>query len=350
MNLLVTGGAGYIGSHFCKLASRQAHHQVTVLDNLSMGKKEQVLFGPLEVADLRDRSAVREVVERVRPDAIVHFGAKAQVGESVLEPALYFQNNTAGTLNLAEAALDFGVERFVFSSTCATYGNAQTAMLSEDHPQNPINPYGTSKLLSEKILLDFHHTRKAAAQKSRPFKVACLRYFNVSGADPQGEVRELHEPETHLIPLLIQAFEQQKIFRINGDDYATADGTCIRDYVDVMDLAAVHLAALDYLGFHELLISNVGAGKGYSVKEVLDSFKRVYSGLPQIEVGPRRPGDPAQLVSDSKYFRSWCQVPFKTLEDSIRSVRDGDASAKQRAAVGAGLGGLISKEPNGEIK
>lgn len=327
MKLLVTGGAGYIGSHFCKLASRTAGVQITVLDNLSMGRKEQAAFGPLEVVDLRDRDAVREVVGRVRPEAIVHFAAKAQVGESVQEPTMYFQNNTVGTINLAEAAVDFGVERFVFSSTCATYGMAQTPVLTEDHPQNPINPYGTSKLLSEKVLLDLQ--KFSQGKTGRPFKVACLRYFNVSGSDPEGQVREIHEPETHLIPLLIQAFEEKKTFRINGEDYPTPDGTCIRDYVDVFDLASVHLAALDYLKTHDLLISNVGSGKGYSVKEVLSSFQSVYSGLPKIEVGPRRPGDPAQLVSDSKYFRSWCKVSFKSLEESIRSVREGNENARK---------------------
>ncbi len=316
--LLVTGGAGFIGSHFCKRAALEGH-TIVVFDNLSTGHESFAKFGRLEVGDLKDSCFVHDTFEKVRPDVVVHFAAKALVGESMAQPLQYYHDNVVGTFNLIEASLRVGVEKFIFSSSCATYGTPTTGLIQESHPQLPINPYGQSKLMGERMLLDA--SRLAAKESAKRMRVALLRYFNVVGADVEGQLYEKHNPETHIVPLLMQALQDKKSFRINGDDYSTPDGTCIRDYVDVTDLAQVHLLAISELDQREELISNVGTGEGYSVKDVLRIFQEVHGQLQKVEVGPRRPGDPPTLVADSRHFRNWYHLPMKTLKSSIESVR-----------------------------
>lgn len=309
MNILVTGGAGYIGSHFCKAANK-AGHKLFVVDDLSSGHKEFVKWGTLFQNSIADAEAIKKIVNENAVEAVVHFAAKSIVSESVLEPELYHQNNVEGTKALLGALESTQVKYFIFSSTAATYGEPLTDLISEKTPQSPVNPYGHTKLACEKMLL---------AQKK--MRVGILRYFNVIGQDPQGEVFENHQPETHLIPNIIKAKELGSSFGLFGQDYLTADGTCIRDYVDVNDLALVHLEALRHIAMSPMpLISNVGRGKGESIKQVLSAFEKVFGGLPQIVVKARRPGDPPRLVASDKFFRTWCAVPLRSLEDSLRTL------------------------------
>jgi len=312
MKLLVTGGAGYIGSHFCKAAAK-AGHEVVVIDNLSTGHKEFVKWGPLVEGDLRDVDVVESTLREFRIEAVVHFAAKALVGESMAHPELYYSNNTAGMVSLLEALRRADVTTLLFSSSCATYRVATAETMNEQHPQKPINPYGRSKLQCEEMALDFH--------KLLGLRVGMLRYFNVMGQDPAGEVYEDHDPETHIIPNILKALNNNKTFYVFGDDYPTPDGTCVRDYVDVTDLALVHLAALEQLKINPLLISNVGVGRGYSVKEVFAAFESVFGQAPEIEVQKRRPGDPPLLVADATHFRSWYNKPMKTLEQSLATLK-----------------------------
>jgi len=292
MNILVTGGAGYIGSHACKALALAGHTPITY-DNLVYGHRDAVQWGPLEQGDTTDRARLDDVLDRHRPDAVLHFAAYAYVGESVENPGKYWHNNVHGTLVLLEALRDHGVGRFVFSSTCATYGEPQTIPMTESHPQWPINPYGWTKLAVERMLADFH-----AAHGLRSI---ALRYFNAAGADPEAETGEDHDPETHLIPLVLDAaIGRREKITVFGDDYATPDGTCIRDYIHVTDLADAHLRALDWLGNNDTATAfNLGNGQGFSVNEVIDTARRVTGKAIQAELGPRRPGDPPRLVGDS---------------------------------------------------
>jgi UDP-arabinose 4-epimerase len=289
-NVLVTGGAGYIGSHTCKALSA-AGYQPIVYDNLVYGHDWAVKWGPLEEGDTGDIDRVVQVIEKYRPLAVVHFAAYAYVGESVENPGKYYRNNVMGTLGLLEAMQRCGVDRFVFSSTCATYGMPKTELIAEDHPQKPINPYGHSKLMVEQILRDF--------DEAFGLKSISLRYFNAAGADPDGEIGEDHDPETHLIPLVLDAAAGKRPhITIFGDDYDTPDGTCIRDYIHVSDLADAHILALSVLdrgrGTDTI---NLGVGAGYSVQEVID-IARIVTGREIVcENGARRPGDPSRLVS-----------------------------------------------------
>jgi UDP-glucose-4-epimerase GalE len=310
MNILVTGGAGYIGSHFCK-AANLAGHKLFVVDDLSTGHKEFVKWGTFYHNSIADVAVIKNICTEKGIEAVVHFAAKSIVSESVLEPELYQQNNVEGTKALLSALEGTSVKYFIFSSTAATYGEPLTDVISEKTPQNPINPYGQTKLECEKLIL---------AQKK--LKIGILRYFNVVGQDPQGEIYEKHLPETHLIPNIIKAMELGTSFGLFGQDYLTIDGTCIRDYVDVNDLALVHLEALRHISTSPIpLISNVGRGKGESIKQVLDAFQKVFGGLPQIVPKPRRQGDPPRLVASDKYFRMWCAVPLRSLEDSLKTMR-----------------------------
>jgi len=290
-NVLVTGGAGYIGSHACK-ALRLAGYTPVAYDNLSRGHEWAVKWGPLEEGDTRDGARLREVLKRHRPEAVLHFAAYTYVGESVERPLLYAANNVAGTVSLLEACLEAGVPRVVFSSTAAVYGVPEAVPIPESHPRRPLNPYGRTKTFLEDLLADAF-----AAHGLASFS---LRYFNAAGADEDADTGEAHDPETHLIPLALQAARGAlPRLTLYGDDYDTPDGTCIRDYVHVSDLAEAHVLALKSLEkAPRAAACNLGIGRGFSVKEVVRAAAEV-TGLPiPVEVGPRRPGDPPVLVAD----------------------------------------------------
>ncbi len=291
-NVLVTGGAGYIGAHACKLLREDGHVPVTY-DNLSTGWADSVKFGPLEKGDLFDRARLDAVLARYRPAAVMHFAAFSQVGEAMRDPGKYWRNNVGGSLELIEAAVAAGCLDFVFSSTCATYGDQDGVVLDEDCGQVPLNAYGASKRAIEEILRDF--------EASHGLKSVIFRYFNVAGADPDAEVGEFHQPETHLIPVMLQAIDGQRdALTIHGTDYDTPDGTCIRDYVHVMDLARAHVLGLDWLRAGKgSRVFNLGTGHGFSVRAVIDQARRVTNREVPFNEGPRRAGDAVRLVSGS---------------------------------------------------
>ena len=269
MNVLVTGGAGYIGSHAVKTL-RERGHKVVALDNLFRGHREAVPTDvPFEEADLRQTDNIGEILTRHRIECVMHFAALAYVGESVNEPLRYYDNNTAGTVSLLRAMNSAGVNRLVFSSTCATYGEPEKMPITEDMPQRPINPYGWSKLFVERVLLDYGHANKS-------FAFAAPRYFNVAGCARDGSLGEDHEPETHLIPVLLNA-ALGKIPKVTvfGEDYPTPDGTCIRDYIHVEDLVEAHVVLMEALQPGDKRFYNLGIGQGYSVRQVIDAAKRV---------------------------------------------------------------------------
>ena len=289
-SVLVTGGAGYIGSHTCK-ALATAGYMPIAYDNLVYGHRWAVKWGPLVEGDLADVGRVRETLERYEIDSVIHFAAFAYVGESMCEPGKYFRNNSVNTLNLLEAMQDAGADKIVFSSTCATYGLPAQVPLTEDDAQNPINPYGESKLFVEKML---HWWGNAHGLRS-----TALRYFNAAGADPDGEIGEDHTPETHLIPLAIEAaMGERSHIDVYGTDYATPDGTAIRDYIHVSDLAHAHVQALERLEAGAATSAlNLGTGRGYSVKEVIAMVERVSGRRVPVMHAPRRAGDPPELVA-----------------------------------------------------
>lgn len=291
MNILVIGGAGYIGSHAARWLVRGGH-DVWVYDNLSLGHEAAVPPGRLLRGDLHDRPRLETVLREYRIDAVMHFAAFALVGESVTQPQKYYHNNIVGSLTLLEAMRTTGVTRIVFSSTTATYGEPQRIPIREDEPQLPINPYGFTKLAVEHALADY--------ARAYGFAYAALRYFNAAGASPAGDLGEDHTPESHLIPLVLQvALGQREKITILGDDYPTPDGTCIRDYIHVDDLASAHALALEKLQPGEGLRLNLGTGRGTSVREVIEACRQVSGHAIPCEIGPRRPGDPPQLVADS---------------------------------------------------
>ena len=291
--VLVTGGAGYIGSHACKALSEQGHVPV-VYDNLGTGHEWAVRWGPLEVGDLRDRARLDGVLEAYSPDAVMHFAAHAHVGESVRDPGKYYDNNVAGSLTLLEAMRDHGLGRLVFSSTCATYGIPDRVPITEDTRQDPINPYGASKQMVERMLQDFGAAHGVGS--------VALRYFNAAGADPDADIGEDHDPETHLIPLALDAAAGRRPdITVFGTDYDTPDGTCIRDYIHVSDLAEAHIRALDVpLQKGEPIAFNLGVGRGHSVREVIETVHRITGRAVPVVDGPRRPGDPAWLVCNAE--------------------------------------------------
>ncbi|MGF1571261.1 MAG: UDP-glucose 4-epimerase GalE [Nodosilinea sp.] len=297
--ILVTGGAGYIGSH-AVLALQQAGYRVLILDNLVYGHQDlvdQVLKTELIVGSTLDKGLLQTVFRQHDISAVMHFSAYAYVGESVTNPSKYYENNVVGTLTLLDAMVEAGVKSFVFSSTCATYGVPQELPLPETHPQNPINPYGATKLMVERILTDF--------DKAYGLSSVCFRYFNAAGAHPEGLLGEDHNPETHLIPLVLQtALGQRESIAIYGTDYPTPDGTCIRDYIHVSDLADAHILGLEYLlNGGESTFFNLGNGSGFSVREVIDAAARVTGKpIPVVET-ERRPGDPPSLVGSSQRAR-----------------------------------------------
>lgn len=290
MKVFVTGGAGYVGSHCCKAFSR-AGHDVTVFDNLSRGWRDFVKWGPLVEGDILDTAALTRALKAAKPDAVAHFAAVAYIAESNEKPELYYRINVAGTLSLLEAMREAGVKRLVFSSSCATYG-VQPGTITEDTPQNPINPYGASKLMAERIIRD--------VGAAHGIESVILRYFNAAGGDPELEIGERHDPEPHVIPLALKgALDPDFTFTINGEDFDTPDGTCVRDYVHVNDLASAHLKALEHMAAGKGSdIFNLSTGKGASVRELIAAVEAVSGGKLNQRSGPPRPGDPPILIAD----------------------------------------------------
>lgn len=290
-NILVAGGAGYIGSHTCLDLFEKGFTPVTY-DNLSNGHAEFVQWGPFEHGDIRDRKRLDEVLRKYRPAAIVHFAALIEVGASVKTPADFFDNNVSGTITLVQAAKSAGIDKLVFSSTCATYGLPCSIPMAESHGQQPINPYGRSKLMVEQILGDL--------DKYEQFRSVCLRYFNAAGADRDARIGEWHDPETHAVPLAIRSAMEQRPFKIFGMDYDTRDGSCIRDYIHVADLADAHSRAVRYLldGGNSIAL-NLGTGKGTTVRELLDTIRAVSGTHIPIDIAERRQGDAPVLVADN---------------------------------------------------
>ena len=310
-SVLVTGGAGYIGSHACKFLLRAGYLPVTY-DNLSTGWREAVKFGPFEQGDLRDRARLDEVFATHRPVAVMHFAALSQVGESMSDPGKYWSNNVTGSLCLIEAAIAADCMNFVFSSTCATYGDQDNVVLDEDSAQHPINAYGASKRAIEDILRDF--------ERAHGLNHVIFRYFNVAGADSEGEVGEFHQPETHLIPLILDAIAGKRAaLTIHGTDYPTPDGTCIRDYVHVCDLVDAHILGLKWLEQGRgNQVFNLGTGTGFSVREVIEQSRVVTNrDVPMIE-GPRRPGDCTKLVSGSS--RAMQELGWTPKRSTLKSM------------------------------
>lgn len=289
--ILVTGGAGFIGSHTCKQLAATGHLPIA-FDNLSRGHRRAVRWGPLVVGDIRDQTALDRAISDYRPDAIIHFAALAYVGESVVEPAAYYSNNVAGTHMVLEAARKAGIDRLVFSSSCATYGVPETLPVAEAAPQRPVSPYGRTKLIGEQMIRDYG--------QAYGLRYVILRYFNACGCDPDGEIGEWHTPETHIVPRILMAANGSiPAVEIFGNDYATADGTCVRDFIHVTDLARAHGLALDYLsGFGSSLAVNIGTGRGISVREILNAVARSTGRTVPITIKPRRAGDPPILYAD----------------------------------------------------
>jgi UDP-glucose-4-epimerase GalE len=330
--VLVTGAAGYIGSHACKALARAGFEPVG-LDNLSRAGIDQLAWGPLEIADVADSTAVASILERYRPCAAMHFAAYAYVGESMTEPALYYRNNVGGSLALLESLRNAAIRNFVFSSTCATYGVPRSTPIDESHTQAPINPYGMSKLMVERMLADF--------DRAHGLRYVALRYFNAAGADPDGELGECHEPETHAIPLAIAAaFGEREAFEIYGTDYPTEDGTAIRDYIHVSDLVDAHVRALEYLLAGKPSIAlNLGTGRGHSVRQVLAAVEQATGRAVPARDAARRAGDPAALVADPRRahavlgWQSKCNDLVETVRSAVNWHRSSDAAAQRRSSI-----------------
>ncbi len=313
--VLVAGGAGYIGSHACKALS-QAGYLPVAYDNLVFGHDWAVKWGPLERGDILDRTRLSEVITQYKPAAVMHFAAFTSAGESVGDPGKFYRNNVAGSLTLIEVARDHGIERFVFSSSASTYGIPDQLPITEEAPQNPINPYGASKLIAERMLADF--------DAAHGLKSIALRYFNAAGADPGAETGEDHDPETHLIPLVLDAASGRRPnVTIFGADYETQDGTCVRDYIHVTDLADAHVKALNALESGAPSAAyNLGNGRGFSVAEVITTTETVTALKVPVVLGNRRAGDPAVLVSDAtkaKQHLGW-QPQIAALDEIIRTA------------------------------
>jgi UDP-glucose 4-epimerase len=312
--VLVTGGAGYVGSHTC-LRLAEAGFEPVVYDNLSNGHEAFVQWGPFERGDVRDKARLDEAFAKHRPRAVLHFAALIEVGESVKDPGRFFDNNVSGAVTLIEAARRAGVDAFVFSSTCATYGEPVRTPMDETHPQAPINPYGRTKLMIEQALADY--------DRYAGFRSVALRYFNAAGADPEGRIGERHHPETHAIPLAIEAaMGKRQGFTLFGTDYDTRDGTAVRDYIHVLDLADAHVLALKrLLGGGKSDVFNLGTGTGTTVRELIAMIRQV-SGRPfEVAEAPRRPGDSPALVADNRKAREvlgW--TPKLDLEAIVRDA------------------------------
>jgi UDP-arabinose 4-epimerase len=310
-NILVTGGAGYIGSHACKALAAAGHNPVT-LDNFSTGNRDAVKWGAVVDGDIRDTALVSEILSRYRISAVIHFAAKAYVGESVGDPAIYYSNNVGGTISILHACRKAGIRNFVFSSSCATYGIPDTLPITESTPQNPLSPYGWTKLMGEQMIRD-HGAAYGMGH-------VILRYFNAAGADPSGELAERHDPETHLIPLALRAaFGGSDKLQVFGTDYPTPDGTCIRDYVHVSDLARAHTSALAHLlaGGRDLAV-NIGSGRGHSILEIVDQIQRQTGRRVPLVLSPRRPGDPPVMIADARSAQR--ELGFVTTQSDLATI------------------------------
>lgn len=327
--ILVTGGAGFVGSHACKALAR-AGYQPIVYDNLSNGVRKAVKWGPLEIGDLEDQARLTQVVVCHKPVGVLHFAAFIEAGESVREPERFYQNNVAGTLALLRVMRTAAIDNIVFSSTAAVYGEPKVSPIPETHALRPLNPYGRSKLMVEEVLRDV-----SAAQGLR---YCALRYFNAAGADPDGELSENHDPETHLIPLVLQAaYGLRPDIAIFGTDYDTPDGTCIRDYVHVSDLAEAHVLALRrLLEGGDNLAANLGTGQGVSVQQLIDEVERTVNRKIRRRFAPRRPGDPAILVASTSKAQeelNWCPQ-YKSVSslilDAAKSLESAFTSLNMR--------------------
>ncbi|HOI83740.1 MAG TPA: UDP-glucose 4-epimerase GalE [Campylobacterales bacterium] len=313
MKILVTGGAGYIGSHVVKQLGEQGGCDITVLDNLSTGFESSILYGKLIKADLADFAFVERILDDEKFDAIIHFAASIVVPESVENPLKYYMNNTVNTTNLVRCAVKSGVKSFVFSSTAAVYGEPKEGVVTEESPLSPINPYGYSKLMSEQILRD-------TAEAHSGFRFVILRYFNVAGASMDGRIGQRFPNATHLIKVSCEAAcgKRDKMY-IFGEDYPTKDGSCVRDYIHIEDLASAHLAALSYLEYGgKSDIFNCGYGRGASVKEVVDTVKKISGVDFEAQKAPRRAGDPSLLVSDNKKILN--TLPWKPKYDDLEII------------------------------
>ncbi len=309
--ILVTGGAGYIGSHACKALAQEGFTPIA-FDNLVLGHRDAVRWGPLVEADIRDEDALAETIRKYAVEAVIHFAAFAYVGESVDAPAKYYRNNVGGTLSLLDACRSASVDKLVFSSSCATYGVPDVLPITESAPQRPINPYGRTKLVVEQVLEDYAH-----AYGSRH---VALRYFNAAGADPDGEIGERHDPETHLIPLaLLAAAGRREALEVFGDDYDTPDGTCVRDYIHVTDLARAHVLALRHLlDGGDSLALNLGSGSGSSIREVIGAVAHVTGRRVPHVIKPRRPGDPPVLYADPRLAKE--RLGFETEMSDLHTI------------------------------
>lgn len=313
--VLVLGGAGYIGSHTCKQLHVMGFAPVT-FDNLSEGHVEFVKWGELIVGDIRCKADLKAAIDKVNPVAIIHFAASAYVGESVIHPSKYYENNTLGSLNVAQASVDAGNIPIIFSSTCATYGAPDTVLIDEDTPQTPINPYGHSKRMVEQILQDF--------SSAYELRSTCLRYFNASGNDPELEIGEAHREETHLIPrAVLSGLGKINDFAVFGDDYNTTDGSAVRDYIHVLDLADAHVAACNHLlKGGQTDVFNLGVGRGYSVLEIIKAVEVEIGTHVPYRLEARRPGDPAELVADPRKTRRILgfEAKYSSLENIIKTA------------------------------
>lgn len=317
-NILIVGGAGYIGSHVNKLLNESGKYNTIVFDNLIYGHKEFVRWGDFILGDLSNVEQIRLCFRRYKIDAVMHFSAYAYVGESVKKPQEYYYNNVVNTLNLLKVMLENGVKFLVFSSSCATYGIPEKIPITEDQNLNPINPYGRTKSMIEHILKDY--------DRAYGIKFVSLRYFNAAGADPSGLIGEWHDPETHIIPLLLDvAIGRKESFTIYGNDYPTPDGTCIRDFIHVNDLAKAHMLAIDYLlNGGESEVFNLGTGKGYSVMEIVRIVSKITSRDIKVIIGERRAGDPPILISDFAKIKSklgW-YPEYSDIENIVRTAWD----------------------------
>ena len=314
-NILITGGAGYIGSHVCKMLAEEGHTPIAY-DNLSNGNRDAIRWGPFEEGDILDQDKLRYVLNKYQPKAVMHFAAFAYVGESIIKPKKYYRNNVVGTLNIAECMLQESINNLIFSGSCATFGAPESMPINETYAQNPINPYGKSKVAAENIINDF--------SSAHGLRSVILRYFNAAGADKDLEIGELHSPETHLIPLLFDACTRTiNNFNVNGDDYDTFDGTCIRDYIHVTDLADAHILAYKKLKQDGVTTSyNLGNGEGFSIKQVIHMVEKVTGLDVPFGIAPRRVGDPPILIADSTKARKellWSPVN-SSLENIIESA------------------------------
>ena len=311
MNILVVGGAGYIGSHMVKQLANNGHDVVT-LDNLSCGYREAVKYGEFVQGDLGDPSVLDYIFSNYDIDAVMHFAAFIEVAESVRDPAKYYRNNVINTTVLLDAMIQHDIEYFIFSSTAAIFGEPDYTPIDETHSKKPINPYGRSKLMVEQILQDY--------ENAYGLKSTCLRYFNAAGADPDGELGERHEPESHLIPLILQAASGRRAtIRVFGNDYPTEDGTCVRDYIHIVDLCTAHALALDYmLQTGSSAHYNLGNGRGFSVQQVIDAVHEITGKDFDVTQDARRPGDPAVLVADSSLAKQ--RLGWQPKYDSLESI------------------------------